>query len=567
MVTESNFLAMEQRVREAFARGEPIDLRVNEAHANDAANGGSWGIGRQVRAEVLAGLLRGEIPPVAGRTAALRLSGVRIVGRLVLDEAEIKQSVHLQECWLGDGLDLSEALTRSLDLRSCYISSFSLAGAYVDGHINLIGAHLVNLNGPALNADGLTVTRDMVCREGFHAEGEIRLVAATIGGALDLSGSHLSNAGGGVLIADGMKIAGNMHCRDGFRAEGEIHLIQATVGGTLDLTDAHLTNHAGHSLSADGMTIAGSMFCRGKFKAVGKVRLISVKIGGQLDLDGAHLANPGGDALTADRMAISGSVFCRNAFRADGEISLLGAHIGGRFRLDGAHLSNPEGKALDAEQMTVIEGMFCRGGFQVDGAVGLYGASIGVLCDDPTSWPQRLVLNGFTYRDLDPYLPAEDRLMWVRRMGDYRAQPYEQLTAYYRRLGHDEQARRVLLAQLRAQRKERPWWGRFWGWFQDMLAGYGYAPVRAVAWLLGTLIAGWLYFYLHHPAPVRPQEHPIFHAGLYSLDLMLPAPSLGQEQMWDPEGAALAIATMLRIFGWLLAITVVASITRALTRN
>lgn len=59
----------------------------------------------------------------------------------------------------------------------------------------------------------------------------------------------------------------------------------------------------------------------------------------------------------------------------------------------------------------------------------------------------------------------------------------------------------------------------------------------------------------------------MFHAGLYALDLMLPAPGLGQEEAWDPQGGVLAIATTLRIFGWLLAIAVVAGITRALSRN
>jgi hypothetical protein len=266
-------------------------------------------------------------------------------------------------------------------------------------------------------------------------------------------------------------------------------------------------------------------------------------------------------------MNLGGHLFCRDGFRAEGETRMLGVRVGGRLRFDGAHLANPGGNALTADQMVVTEGMYCQDGFQAEGGISLYRTSIGVLCDDPGSWPRRLVLDGFTYEGLYPYLPAGRRLTWLRRMDDYRAQPYEQLAAYYRRLGHDEQARRVLLARMRARTSERPWWARSWGWFQDVLAGYGYAPGRAVGWLVGVFMVGWVFFQLHRPAPAKPQDHPVFHAALYALDLMLPAPALGQEQAWDPQGGALAVATVLRIFGWVLAIAVVAGITRALSRS
>jgi len=45
-----------------------------------------------------------------------------------------------------------------------------------------------------------------------------------------------------------------------------------------------------------------------------------------------------------------------------------------------------------------------------------------------------------------PHLPAPARLDWLSRgQGDYEPQPFEQLAAQYRRVGHDEDARRVLL--------------------------------------------------------------------------------------------------------------------------
>jgi len=78
---------------------------------------------------------------------------------------------------------------------------------------------------------------------------------------------------------------------------------------------------------------------------------------------------------------------------------------------------------------------------------------------------------------------------------------------------------------------------------------------------------GWLYFRAHSPPPVQASDHPTFNAALYALDLLVPAPGLGQPGDWNPHGAALAIAAGLRILGWLLAITVIAAITRAFSRN
>jgi adhesin HecA-like repeat protein len=415
-------------------------------------------------------------------------------------------------------LDLSEAMTRSLDLHSCYVCDLNLKGTQINGGLSLNGAHLTNPNGYALAADGMTVTGSMLCQDGFQAEGGIRLTGARIGGSLGLSGAHLTNPDGCALTADGMTVTGGIFCRDGFQAEGEIRLTGANIGGQFTLNGAHLTNPDGYALSADDMTVTYDMFCRDGFQAKGGIRLLGARIGGSLDLNGARLTNPDGYALAADRMTVTG-------------------------------------------------GMSCRDGFQAKGGIRLLGARIGALLDDPASWPSRLVLDGLAYGDLRAYLPARRRLVWLGRMGGYRAQPYEELAAYYRRLGHDEQARRVLLAKFRARTKERPWWARFWGWFQDVLAGYGYAPGRAVAWLTGVFIGGWAYFGFHHPAPAKPQDHPVFHAALYALDLMLPAPSLDQEQSWDPQGTVLGVATTLRIFGWLLAIAVVASMTRALSRN
>jgi len=70
--------APERALREAFARGDLVDLtRARSVR------------GRTVRAEVIAALLLGAVPPEPGRVAAVRLHGSRVAGTLALAHATI----------------------------------------------------------------------------------------------------------------------------------------------------------------------------------------------------------------------------------------------------------------------------------------------------------------------------------------------------------------------------------------------------------------------------------------------------------------------------------------------
>ena len=308
------------------------------------------------------------------------------------------------------------------------------------------------------------------------------------------------------------------------------------------------------------------MYCDEGFQADGMIDLLGARIGSQLSFRGAHLDGKDGPALTAQRLTVATDLRCDGGFQADGGVDLNGASIGGQLVFSGAHLDGKGGAALTADELTVARAMYCDGGFQADGGINLSRASIGTLVDEKESWPQLLSLDRLTYGDLT-YLPARERLDWLNRSAGYSPQPFEQLAGYYRQLGHDEQARRVLLAKQRHRRRQRPRRARWWGWLQDALAGYGYAPGRALLLLVGAFVVGWLVFSTHHPVSVGPGPHPAFNAALYTLDVLIPAPALGQASDWDPQGAALVVAAGLHLLGWLLTITVIAAITRSFSRN
>jgi hypothetical protein len=514
MVRVDDLSASEQRVWDNFPTGKLVDFGTGNAEDDHPAGGEDWGPDRQVRAEVLAALLCGAVEVEPGQVGGIYLQRARITGELELPGATFMYRMRLNECCVPDGFDLSDATLRGMDLRGCDIGAMRLPYAKIDGVFDLRGAHLDGKGERALSAVGLTVTGDMFCH-GLQAEGEIFLNDASIGSQLDFTGAHLDGKGERALTVQGITVTGDMFCR-GLQAEGMIHLNDASIGRQLTFIGAHLDGKGERALTAQGITVTGDMFCHG-LQAEGMIHLNDASIGRQLSFTGAHLDGKGGRALSAQGLTVTGEMFCTEGFRADGEIYLV-------------------------------------------------RASIQTLVDERNSWPRRLRLDGLTYDNLT-YMPARERLDWLNRSAVYWPQPYEQLAGYYRRLGQDDQARRVLLSKQRQQRRQRPRWARWWGWLQDALVGYGYAPGRALLLLAGAFIVGWLVFRGHPPAPVNPAVHPSFNAALYTLDLVIPAPGLGQASAWNPHGVELALAVGLRLLGWLLAITVIAAITRSFSRT
>jgi hypothetical protein len=604
MVVADGMSNAEQEVEGAFPTGAPVDLS-----GRNAAN-------REVRAEVLLALLCGAVSVPPGQVGEVNLRGARIVGPIKLWGGEFSHGLFLKQCIIPEGIDLTGTTTRSLWLTECRVGPVRLVGAKISGRLEIQGSRLEDRYNFALRADGLTVTEDMFCLNGFRADGGIRMVSAQIGGQLSFSGARLVGRTGPALVADALSVTGAMFCDNSFRADGGIRMVNAHIGGQLNFSDARLTGARqdggdGLALVAYGLTVAQDMYCDQGFRADGGIRLTRATIGSRLSFRGARLDGKGRLALEADGLTVAGDMFCcdrekpqpgqEDNFRAKGGIRLVGAHIGGQLNFQDAHLTGgqKDGKtdlALAADGLSVTGNMYCNQGFHADGGIRLAGGSVGRLIDTKDSWPDRLELDGLTYGALT-YMPAKCRLDWLSRprgisrrldepqsshrrlirrrspsAADFPPQPYQQLASYYRGLGHDDQARIVLLNfqrrrnRLRRNRlRLRLLW--LWGWIQDILAGYGYAPGRAMLWLIGAFFFGLLWFRSHHPVPVGKPSHPPFHAALYTLDVLVPFAGLGQANNWEPHGAGLWLEAGLHAFGWLLAITVIAAITRSFSRD
>ncbi|MFR9791332.1 membrane-associated oxidoreductase [Streptomyces sp. MB22_4] len=381
--------------------------------------------------------------------------------------------------------------------------------------------------------------------------------------ALVLSDSVLPGLTAGTLRADGTV---RITC---CRVTGPVRLQGAKVAGAFFANGAHLgtpdEDPEEAVLQLNHAELATDVWAPG-LVAHGTVQLNGAVVGGQVNLNDAVLDAPGGTALHAEVLAVGTDLHAMR-LRARGRVNLSGARIPRQLNLAHARLSNPDGHALRASS-SVIGELWLRSAAPIQGTVNLRRAQFDMLHVLPEVWPDRVQLDGLSYRVLTPHLPAEQRLPLLEREPDgYLPYLYEQLTTAYRTVGDDAAARTVQLAKLRRHRGTLPPYARLWGYLQDAAVGYGFRPMRAAFWLLLLLCTGTLAFTLHHPPALKPSEAPAFNPLFYTLDLLLPIIDFGQESAFAPRGGYQWLSYLLIALGWVLATTIAAGVTRSLNRQ
>jgi hypothetical protein len=407
--------------------GEWLDLTLGPGEVLDEAAMRSWGDSRTCPADLIRDILRGRLvadPDPHG----VRLRGVRISGRLDLEDLTTNVNLELRDCFLEEGVLARGARLAAVALTRCHLehpvdppldavrltcSALDLSGARISGHaaagaVNLRGAHidgslecdgacLCNDTGPALRAEGLQVGQNINLRDGFTATrttaggasqlaarpGAVRLTGARIGGGLDCTNAHLRSDSGPALSAEGLQVGLVVFLRRGFTATGTtdagaIHLAGAHIGGSLECYgQVSLRNDSGPALSAFGLQVGQNIVLYHGFTATaahtyGAVYLGRAHIDGNLDCRGAQLLNDSGPALSADSVQVGQTVLLNEGFTAKaagayGAVYLRGAHVGGSLDCDGAWLANDSGPALIADGVQVGQDMRLSNGFDATG--------------------------------------------------------------------------------------------------------------------------------------------------------------------------------------------------------
>ncbi|GAA2596923.1 MULTISPECIES: membrane-associated oxidoreductase [Streptomyces] len=442
-------------------------------------------------------------------------------------------------------------------VRARVLRSLLLDGPREDGEVPVLSLSGARVTG-RLELQNATVDHPVRLRH-CHFEETPTFHAARLR-ELNLSESVLPG-----LISHAVRVDGVLRLTR-TRFAGTVRLSGAEVTGSLYLESARVEapDTEGPVLQLNQAVLGADLWAPG-LRAVGEVRLTGARVAGTVNLNDAVLDRPGGTALNAETLAAEADVVMR---RADvrGRLELRGARIPGRLDLSHARLANAGDTALRASSCVIGE-LWLREGPVVRGSLNLRRTQVDVLFLQPEVVPARVQLNDLTYTSLIPHEPAERRLPMLERGNGYLPFTYEQLTASYRRIGDDDAARLVQLAKQRRRRRTLPWYGRLWGHLQDLTVGYGFRPVRAGGWLVSLLAVGSVAYGLHHPPALKPEEAPDFDPVFYTLDLLLPVISFGQETAFSPGGWYQTLAHVLIITGWLLATTVITGLTRTVSRQ
>jgi hypothetical protein len=446
-----------------------------------------------------------------------------------------------------------------------------------------------------LDLEGCRIERDIGladCRFEFAP-----VLRSAVIDSLVLDGSSLPG-----LIADRLEARGDLYLRAA-QVEGAVRLRGAKIGGEAVFDGAQIVAPEDFAIDAERLEVRGGVLLRGT-KLRGAVSLLGARLGGELDAIGAAIERPGGVALEASGLDCRGDVSLRQA-RVEGEIALTGARLGADVDLRGGSFEQPGGEAVTLRRATIAGALILRDGATVAGAFSLNGATVGTLVDDPASWPGPgdLLLNHCRYNGfLASPIDAETRLDWLARQDssrwgeDFWPQPYEQLSQVLGAMGHDEDARKVLMAKERLQRAARRSRAdnrvlRGILWLRDFLVGitvgYGRQPLYAFGWLMlfwtmgAAMFAVVEYFEALRPnVPVvlrspewvlcrfpageevllgstgalreglaaagesqfacflgQPESfsYPRFNAWMYSLDTLVPFLETGQQDFWIPD--------------------------------
>ncbi|MFG1948116.1 hypothetical protein [Nonomuraea sp. NPDC048826] len=441
-----------------------------------------------------------------------RLAGARITGDLDLARLDVDFDVELRECLIDGALILDGLTGKSVEVVRTRARTVRASRVKLFGGLSLAETRIGSVNG---------VTKPL---PGLWGEGVDEAVAP----------HRVTHHGAAPALLD---------------------LSGADVAGDLDLREARIAAADQWSLFAANLRVGGSV--RGtRMVASGALYLREIRVDGAVDLSGAQIGG-----LDATGARINGSVHADWGFTSPGQVRLRGTVANGTVTFHDAVLG-PGGLHLAGLRAPRLRLDFRQ---PLPGRIMLRDVEVDSLVDAQESWPVRLDLEGFTYRRISR-LGVRERLKWLALDPHLGPGAFEQLALFYGRIGDEGAARLVRRARQRHIRAHDKLPAKAWGVIQNVLFGYGYAPGRALAWLLLLVTAGSLWFGARPPRPAR-KDGPNWDAVLYALDLIVPFANLGQRNAWDPCGVDRAVAVGLILSGWLLATAVIAGIGRVLNRG
>jgi hypothetical protein len=491
--------------------------------------------------------------------ASINMNGLSVGKALFMDGKAQFKEINLIRAHIAETLDLSGAtVTGVLNMDGLSVGqSLAMGNKAQFKEINLIRAHIaetLDLSSSTvtgkLNMNGLGVGQGLFMGDKANFE-EIDLGVAHIGGVLDLSSATVA----GLLNLNQIHVDQALFMGNEAQFK-EINLVSAHIGGSLDLSSSSVTG----MLNMNGISVDQVLILRDK------------ALFEEIDLRGAHTeqldlsSSTVTGMLNMNQIHVDQAVFMGNKANF-AEIDLTVAHIGGQLVLDGSTVTGKLAAdyidvgqtmtlgygatftdEIDLRSAKLGQDLYLSGGAfyknvdlsgtQIGGVLGLESAQwLGSATLDLTgaaaggidlshSWPDRIYLNEFTYRNLSNISPniSQQAETWFRKQ-DYAPQPYEQLAGVLQANGLIGDATAIRYAGKERERRAASGLRWVWLFLLNYSIGFGYHLEYAFAWALGFVLLGWAVLY----ATGERTKHGFTLGLVYSFDMLLPLVQLDKK--------------------------------------
>jgi hypothetical protein len=157
-----------------------------------------------------------------------------------------------------------------------------LLGMHVHGQWDLTDAVFSNPDAIALLADNAQID-DSTFATNCRVDGELHIIGAHVSADLILDGATLVNEGH-TLNADGLTVGRNLRCGNGFSCTGQALLSGVRIGHQVVLRGATLSNPGGYALRASHLTVGQDIFADEEFTVNGSLDLSPCRISGMIAL-------------------------------------------------------------------------------------------------------------------------------------------------------------------------------------------------------------------------------------------------------------------------------------------
>jgi len=474
------------------------------------------------------------------------------------DEAQFKE-INLGDAHIGGQLDLtSSTVTDTLNMNGISIGQgLFMRDKAQFKEINLVVAHIgavLDLSSSTvagmLNMNGINIVQGLYMRDKAQFR-EVNLGDAHIGGSLDLSSSTVT----GKLNMNQLHVDQAVFMNDKANFT-KIDLVVAHIGGSLDLSSSTVTG----LLNMNGISVDRVLIMRDKAQFE-EIDLRGARTE-QLDLNSSTVTG----MLNMNQIHVNQAVLMGNQANFAG-INLAIARIGGQFDLKGSTVTGKlEGDYVDVEQtmylgngatfkdeidlrsaklgqdLDLSNGTFYKNvdlaGTQIGGVLGLKstqwpggatlnltGAAAGGI-DLSHSWPNRIFLNEFTYRNLSNISEniSQQAESWFGKQ-PYAPQPYEQLAGVLQANGLLDDATDIRYAGKKREQQAASGLSRLWALLLHYSIGFGYHLEFAFYWAAGFVLLGWAVLY----ATGQRTKHGTTLGLAYSFDMLLPLVQLDKK--------------------------------------